>query len=330
MVSVLSTRCQSSITSARVCLSECRRLIKALRTYCCVFSKRPSNSCCSVSARSGMVRRIASIRWARNQTVLLSSLSIANHAVFRPCPGEGFGPLRGQGAFAVAGGRVDQDQLWSWPRAEAVEDSLPRHRRASECRRPKSCRCARRVLRSPHRADPSDRNPRAAECPIDAETGVSVSGADSSASVGGAGNSSGTSAMLSPTRAAAARSISPNAAAELGRRAGSVFNPSSNAEQIGSGTPLARRSGIGPAITRRTNAMGFSPRSKREWRVAAKQCENRGRQAVNVRGYRGERDPRTAPARCRTGIRPRCSRRSRGHPRCAQSRSRKVAVPRKR
>ena len=65
--------------------------------------------------------------------------------------------------------------------------------------------------------------------------------------------------MLSPIWAPAARRVSPNAAAELGRRAGSIFNPSSNAEQIGSGTPFARRSGIGPAITRRTNAMGFSP-----------------------------------------------------------------------
>ena len=106
---------------------------------------------------------------------------------------------------------------------------------------------------------PSDRNPRAPECPIDPDTGVSLSGDDSSASIAGAGNSSGTSAMLSPTRAPAARRISPNAAAELGRRAGSVFNPSSNAEQTGSGTPLARRSGIGPAITRRANAMGLSP-----------------------------------------------------------------------
>src|SRR3984893_8733320 len=57
----------------------------------------------------------------------------------QPCglhslPGEGFDPLRGQGTFAVAGGRVHQDQLWSSPRAESVEDLPPRHRRASECR----------------------------------------------------------------------------------------------------------------------------------------------------------------------------------------------------
>ena len=93
----LFTRCQSSITSARVCLSECRLLINALKTHIPrVFSKWPSNSCCSVSARSGMVRRIASIRWARNQAVLLSSLSIANHAVVSPCRVSVLGPLRGQ------------------------------------------------------------------------------------------------------------------------------------------------------------------------------------------------------------------------------------------
>ena len=44
--------------------------------------------------------------------------------------------------------------------------------------------------------------------------------------------------MVSPTCLAAARRISPNAAAELGRRAGSIFNPSSIAEQIESGAPL--------------------------------------------------------------------------------------------
>src|ERR1700730_7124059 len=59
--------------------------------------------------------------------------------------GEDFAPLRGQGAFAVAGRRVDEDQLRSSSGGEAVEDSLPRHRRAIECRRSKSCRCARRV-----------------------------------------------------------------------------------------------------------------------------------------------------------------------------------------
>ena len=213
-------------------------------------------------------------------------------------------PLCGQGALAVAGGCVNEDQPWSSARAEAVEDSSPRHRRAIERRRSESCRCARRVVRSPGRAlTLSDRNPSGTECPIAADTGVPASADDSSASVGGAGNSSGTSAIVSPTWAPAARRISPNAAAELGRRAGSIFNPSSTAEQIGSGTPFARRSGIGPAITRRTNAMGFSPGSKREWRFAAKQCEDRGRQAVDVGGDRRQRDPRTAPARCRAGIR---------------------------
>src|ERR1700682_2148613 len=107
--------------------------------------------------------------------------------------------------------------------------------------------------------DPSDRNPRTAEWRIGADTGVPVSEDDSSALVGGGGNSSGTSAMSSPTCAPAARRISPNAAAALGRRAGSVLNPSSNAEQMASGTPFARRSGTGPGTTRRTNAMGYSP-----------------------------------------------------------------------
>src|ERR1700758_1070872 len=62
----------------------------------------------------------------------------------QPCgrqslPGERLSPLRGQRALAVAGGRVNQGQLWPWPRPEAVEDSLPRYCRASECRRAKSC-----------------------------------------------------------------------------------------------------------------------------------------------------------------------------------------------
>src|SRR3977135_642280 len=66
--------------------------------------------------------------------------------------GKDLAPLRGQGALPVAGGRVNEDQLWSSPRAEAVEDSLPRHRRAIECRRSESCRGARRGLCSRDRA----------------------------------------------------------------------------------------------------------------------------------------------------------------------------------
>lgn len=56
---------------------------------------------------------------------MLSSLLIANHAVFTFCL-VSFDPLLGDGALAVTAGRVDQDQLWSWPRAEPVQDSLPR------------------------------------------------------------------------------------------------------------------------------------------------------------------------------------------------------------
>src|SRR6516162_7810157 len=58
-------------------------------------------------------------------------------------------------------------------------------------------------------ADRSDPIPIAAECPV--ATRVLVPDDDSPAtSVGGAGNSSGTSAMLSPACAPAARRSSPN------------------------------------------------------------------------------------------------------------------------
>src|SRR4030081_2708904 len=57
--------------------------------------------------------------------------------------GKDLAPRRARGALPVAGGRVNEAQLWSSPGAEAVEDSLPRHRRAIECRRSESCRRAR-------------------------------------------------------------------------------------------------------------------------------------------------------------------------------------------
>src|SRR6516164_1465933 len=67
-------------------------------------------------------------------------------------PGEDFAPLRGQRAFAVTGGRVDEDQLRSPLGAEALQDALSRHCRTIERRRSKSCRGARRGLRSRDRA----------------------------------------------------------------------------------------------------------------------------------------------------------------------------------
>src|SRR5215475_5213492 len=87
-----------------------------------------------------------------------------NHVVVvavdgQPCalqtlPGKGFPPLCSQGALAIAGRCMNEDQLWSPSRAKAVEDSLPRDRRAIERGRTKPRRCARRVLRSPDRARP--------------------------------------------------------------------------------------------------------------------------------------------------------------------------------
>jgi len=49
---------------------------------------------------------------------------------FQTLSGEGFGPLCGQGTFAVPGGCVNEDQFWSSARAEAIKDSSPLHRRA--------------------------------------------------------------------------------------------------------------------------------------------------------------------------------------------------------
>src|SRR6516225_983719 len=62
--------------------------------------------------------------------------------------GEGFAPLRGQRALAVTGGRVDEHQLRSARGGEAAQDALPRHSRTIERRRSKSCRGARRGLRT--------------------------------------------------------------------------------------------------------------------------------------------------------------------------------------
>src|ERR1700736_3024358 len=64
----------------------------------------------------------------------------------------------------------------------------------------------------------SDRNHNGFELPLDADTERAPSGDDSSPSVSPAGRSSAPSAIVSPTRAPADRSISPNPAAGLGRR----------------------------------------------------------------------------------------------------------------
>jgi hypothetical protein len=142
---------------------------------------------------------------------------------------------------------VNEDQLGSSPRAEAVEDSLPRHRRAIECRRSESCRGARRVCvrdRGTCRPNPSAANTRRhPEC---RRRGRFIG-------VGrGAGNSSGTSAMVSPIgrQRLAGSHRAPRSLAAWDRY-------SANARQIGSGTPLARRSGTRRHATDKRN--GFSP-----------------------------------------------------------------------
>src|SRR5258705_12126600 len=68
--------------------------------------------------------------------------------------GQGFTPLRGQGALAVAGGGVNEHQLWSSSRAEALKDPAPPNRRASERGRTKPLRRTRRIVRTRHRVRP--------------------------------------------------------------------------------------------------------------------------------------------------------------------------------
>src|SRR4029079_4687422 len=68
--------------------------------------------------------------------------------------GECFTPLRSQGALAVPGRSVNEDQLWSPPRAEAVKNPLPSDRRAIESGWTKTRRCTRRILSSSDRTRP--------------------------------------------------------------------------------------------------------------------------------------------------------------------------------